>query len=521
MTVNTMRNNKSLINEEVHFDESQELVSTTDLRGVITYANQEFCAIAGYSPEELMGKNHNIVRHPDMPKAAFKEMWTILKQGHSWRGMVKNRCKDGRYYWVDAFVTPIFEHGQLIGYQSVRSKASEQLKQRAQHLYNKIHAGKSLFNLREQTNLRQGITLIGLIAWLVSVALLASWSAALINSLVCVLVIALNYDELIATPKILNTQKANFDSVSRYIFSGSNPHSVSDYREQMLSAKLRTVLGRMRDSTLNFNNIAIHLDEQSTLTEKGIASQGQRLEQIASAMLQMSSTIGEISNNTHHTADKVNLTHQSCSDIKQHIAGNSSMVSDLATQVEQAATTANSLASEADKIGQVMSEIEGIAEQTNLLALNAAIEAARAGEHGRGFAVVADEVRALSSRTQNATAQIHSSIKEIQDTLFSWSKIMQDTKTQADSCVSTTDQTQVELDGIFLQISEISQLATQISAAAEEQQVVSSDIGGNVTQIKELGDDNLNLSFNVAKGAAELVEGSRKVNDLLLTFTAK
>ena len=176
-----MRNNKSLINEEVHFDESQKLVSTTDLRGVITYANQEFCAIAGYSPEELMGKNHNIVRHPDMPKAAFKEMWTILKQGHSWRGMVKNRCKDGRYYWVDAFVTPIFEHGQLIGYQSVRSKASEQLKQRAQHLYNKINAGKSLFNLREQTNLRQGITLIGLIAWLVSVALLASWSAALMN----------------------------------------------------------------------------------------------------------------------------------------------------------------------------------------------------------------------------------------------------------------------------------------------------------------------------------------------------
>ena len=328
----------------------------------------------------------------------------------------------------------------------------------------------------------------------------------------------LNYDELIATPATLKQQKSQADSVSRYVFSGSHPHSISDYREQMLCAKLKTVLGRVKDSTLSFNTIAQGLDQQSTLTEQGISSQGTQLEQIATAMSQMSTTIGEISNNTNDTADKVGITYQSCSDIKSHIADNSKMVSDLAMQVEQAATTATGLASEADKIGQVMSEIEGIAEQTNLLALNAAIEAARAGEHGRGFAVVADEVRALSSRTQNATAQIHSSIKEIQDTLFSWSKIMQSTKQQADDCVNTTGQTQQELDSIFIQISEISQLATDISAAAEQQQVVSRDIGCNVEKIKGLGDDNLQLSYSVAHGAAELVEGSRKVNDLLLTF---
>lgn len=88
-----MRRGQSIIDEEVSFDDSQQLVSTTDWRGVTTYANAAFCAVSGFSAEELVGKNHNIVRHPDMPKAAFKELWDKLEQGHSWRGVVKTAVK--------------------------------------------------------------------------------------------------------------------------------------------------------------------------------------------------------------------------------------------------------------------------------------------------------------------------------------------------------------------------------------------------------------------------------------------
>ncbi|CAH9063761.1 Aerotaxis receptor [Pseudoalteromonas holothuriae] len=515
-----MRRGHNIINEEVTFDDNHQLVSTTDLRGVTTYANDAFCAVSGFSQEELVGKNHNIVRHPDMPKAAFKELWDKLKEGHSWRGVVKNRCKDGRYYWVDAFITPIFERGQLIGYQSVRVRPSNALKQRAHTLYSAINQGKSIWHWSEQYTLRRSLSFaitalsIVLTGWFLGV------TSALLLFATFIALLAINYEELITTPGALKEQQAQFDSVSRYIYDGHSAFSVAKYNQGMLQAKLRTVLGRMKDSTFTFKDIATGLDDKSSQTEQGIQAQSQRLSSIAAAMSQMSSTIGEISHNTGETANKVDATQQHCQDIKSSMADNAHMVTTLAGQVDEAAQTATSLASEAEKIGKVMTEIEGIAEQTNLLALNAAIEAARAGEHGRGFAVVADEVRALSSRTQNATSHIYASIKEIQDTLFSWSKVMQNTKDRADSCAQASQQSQQALETIFSQISDIAQSAQEISAAAEQQQVVSVEINNNIGNIREHGNDNLQLSYRVAEDAAKLVESANKISGLLLTFKA-
>ena len=111
------------IDEEYTFSEGL-IVSSTDLKGIIRYANRKFCEISGYTKQELEGKNHNIVRHPDMPKIAFQELWETIEAGKEWTGIVKNLRKDGRYYWVYSHIAPIEEDGVIVGYTAARRPAS-------------------------------------------------------------------------------------------------------------------------------------------------------------------------------------------------------------------------------------------------------------------------------------------------------------------------------------------------------------------------------------------------------------
>ncbi len=117
-----MKINHPVTDVEKQFSIDANILSTTDLKGAITYINPDFIDISGFPEDELLHKNHNVVRHPDMPPAAFQSLWDTVKSGNPWMGMVKNRCKNGDYYWVDALVTPIEQNGETIEYQSVRYK---------------------------------------------------------------------------------------------------------------------------------------------------------------------------------------------------------------------------------------------------------------------------------------------------------------------------------------------------------------------------------------------------------------
>ena len=125
------------IDEQYTFEDGV-IVSDTDLKGIITYSNRKFCEIAGYHKSELVGKNHNIVRHPDMPKAAFKDLWETLQKGESWTGTVKNLRKDGRYYWVYSYIAPIITEGEITGYSAARKPATAAEIEEAEELYEKL-----------------------------------------------------------------------------------------------------------------------------------------------------------------------------------------------------------------------------------------------------------------------------------------------------------------------------------------------------------------------------------------------
>ena len=138
-----MKNNQPITQNEVVLSDGAHLVSSTNVKGLITHCNQAFIDISGFSKEELMDHAHNIVRHPDMPEAAFADMWNKISAGHHWQGLVKNRCKNGDFYWVDAYVTPVLDNGKIVGYESVRIKPKQDQIDRAEKAYKKIQKGQA------------------------------------------------------------------------------------------------------------------------------------------------------------------------------------------------------------------------------------------------------------------------------------------------------------------------------------------------------------------------------------------
>lgn len=138
-----MAKNRPVTGIEVDYPEDERLISETDLKGFITTANASFCAVAGYTHDELVGQRHNIVRHPDIPREVFADMWRTIKAGERWVGVLKNRCKNGDHYWVKAFVSPIIRDGSIVGYRSVRRKPTREEIAEAEALFERIRSGQA------------------------------------------------------------------------------------------------------------------------------------------------------------------------------------------------------------------------------------------------------------------------------------------------------------------------------------------------------------------------------------------
>ena len=291
--------------------------------------------------------------------------------------------------------------------------------------------------------------------------------------------------------------------------------------ESHMNRFLESLQQMVRAISSDTEQLIKQINESSDIAAKaseGVNGQHQDVDQIATAIHEMSATASEVANHAEMTASAAQVSTQACVEGNEVIVKSSDSIEQLSVQLGDASKVVSALEENATEINKILSTIQAIAEQTNLLALNAAIEAARAGEQGRGFAVVADEVRVLSHRTQDSTEEIRSMIATLQQNSQHAVSSMASSTDIAKSSVAFANQAKVSLERITDSITEISDMATQIAGAAEEQRAVSEDISRNTQAISDTSNQLSHQTQEVSDNAQMMLQTSGELSDRVSRF---
>jgi aerotaxis receptor len=516
-----MRNNQPVTQREYAFPATEMLVSATDLSGNIKYCNPAFIEVSGYTREELIGQPHNLIRHPDMPREAFGDMWATIRGGRPWTALVKNRRKNGDFYWVRANVTPVIEHGKAVGFLSVRVKPSRDEVASADALYARMRAGAmGSLRLSQGALVRSGFAgKLGKltrmpVASRIALGYAAGPLALLISGVVAYrampplpLWIAFVFSTLVGI--------TGWASVSRQI--GTRVQSMSNYAARMAAGDLtvsmeagqRDDLGEVQHALnqLKANLCAIVLDVRGQIggmmdaareISSGNMDLSRRTELQAASLQETAATMDQLTSTVTGNADAsvraLGLVREA-----QDAASDGGKI---AIRVEQ---TMAGISTASQRIADITGVIDGIAFQTNILALNAAVEAARAGEAGRSFAVVAAEVRNLAQRCAASAREI---------------KVVVETSVaQIAEGTDLVSQTTRQMRAIDAAVHRVSAIISEVANASSEQAEGIRQVNQAVAHLDGSTQQNAALVEQAAATALRLAERADVLDDAVRLFT--
>jgi aerotaxis receptor len=358
-----MRNNQPITQRERTFPAQQRLISTTDAKGLITYCNDAFTEISGFTREELIKAPHNMVRHPDVPSAVFEHMWSTLKLGQPWMGIVKNRSKNGDHYWVNAYVTPVLEKNQLVGYESVRVKPSAEQIRRAEALYDRLNRGKTAVPSRDKwlPVLQDWLPfiLVSQISFLIGTWLNSNWGFGLAAALSVPLgLLGLSWQQRGIKRLLKLAEQTTSDPLIAQMYTDSRgPQARLEMSILSQEARLKTCLTRLQDTAEHLTDQAKQSDTLAHASSTGLERQRVETEQVATAVNQMAATTQEVASHVQRTADATQQANE-LTRRGRDIAGETrAAIQRLSAAVGETGLTVTQLAKDSNEIGSVVDVI--------------------------------------------------------------------------------------------------------------------------------------------------------------------